>query len=757
MTVEWRKWCRLCAKSDSVDYPIFDSNDAGFILADKIKKYLSITVDESHQLPLSVCHECFERLSSFHQYAENSLQVQTMFNTLCTEELAERRTIIRNRYLSENNEEMKDNEQLEYKSEIEFEDSSYELFENKNYEMVPVEPEFTIKTRNGRRKNMTGNTRGKARGRGRPRKCEKTVPRIKIRAIPKAVKREEKHNNDLSNREGKRLKHPRNNQEEPVQKRYRRQKLSCSSDTPVVKGECSANNDETSIRNEDVVENNEENEKEASDKECNIKDETTEPPLKEDKDKQSKKLKKSELKALVPALYHFQCHVCDYVCKNWNALCKHCKELHQTSAQVTCVCGKDLVTRTSIIEHRSKHTDSTIYRCDKCEKTFHRKSLLNLHVMSHVPKEEQPYVCCKCARRFHCEALLRNHERVHLPKEERLVFPCHLCHKKFSSKSAVSAHLKAIHLGERPFVCDQCGHSFTSKGILQEHLTIHSDEAPWSCTNCNKNFKTKYRLKIHMDTHRETPYQCPKCPVQLSTRRTLRMHLVVHRDTKAYQCATCDKAFRRAKDLKNHNNLHTGRRPYTCPFCSRTFANGSNCRSHKRRMHPEELKLYEASLSLKEEDGQRPQISPPLLASEEESNTLLTDKKEDVRNIMNLSTGQISSLDPSDERKNNFQLNLNNTTPPPQSHPPLLPFSAKNLSVMDMGRRDMYNPCHIVHHNLLSRGGYNQQLMGFTVDQHYYSPDHEQEHAPPGVPAFPGNPYLHHQTLLYNRLTGNTT
>lgn len=72
----------------------------------------------------------------------------------------------------------------------------------------------------------------------------------------------------------------------------------------------------------------------------------------------------------------------------------------------------------------------SVHRCDKCEKTFHRKSLLNLHVMSHVPKEEQPFVCCKCARRFHCEALLRNHERVHLPKEERLVFPCHLCHKK---------------------------------------------------------------------------------------------------------------------------------------------------------------------------------------------------------------------------------------------------------------------------------------------------------------------------------------
>ena len=62
--------------------------------------------------------------------------------------------------------------------------------------------------------------------------------------------------------------------------------------------------------------------------------------------------------------------------------------------------------------------------------------------------------------------------------------------------------------------------------------------------------------------------------------------------------------------FQNHHNLHTGRRPYTCTFCPRTFANGSNCRSHKRRMHPEELRLYEASLAAAENnDSQAPSES----------------------------------------------------------------------------------------------------------------------------------------------------
>uniref|UniRef100_A0A1B6CGW8 C2H2-type domain-containing protein n=1 Tax=Clastoptera arizonana TaxID=38151 RepID=A0A1B6CGW8_9HEMI len=358
--------------------------------------------------------------------------------------------------------------------------------------------------------------------RGRLKKSVKTIPRIRIRTIPIPLKLKslDSQVNMVSDKE---------------KKTKRKAKLPLKlceimilpHESFNVKSECL----------EKLKQNNENKDN----------DPNTLPP---ETDKIKNKLRKSELKALLPSLYRFQCHVCDYICKNWNSLRSHCKDSHQATPQVTCVCSKVLMTRTAVIEHRSKHTDNTTYRCEKCEKTFHRKSLLNLHIMSHLPKEEQPFVCCKCARRFHCEALLRNHERVHLPKEERLIYPCHLCHKKFSSKSAVSAHLKAVHLGERPFVCDQCGHSFTSKGILQEHLTIHSDEAPWNCSNCNKNFKTKYRLKIHMDTHRETPYQCPKCPVQLSTRRTLRMHLVIHRDTKAYQCSTCGKAFRRAKDLK---------------------------------------------------------------------------------------------------------------------------------------------------------------------------------------------------------------
>lgn len=164
-------------------------------------------------------------------------------------------------------------------------------------------------------------------------------------------------------------------------------------------------------------------------------------------------------------------------------------------------------------------------------------------------------------------------------------------------------------------------------------------------------------------------------------------------------------------------------------------------------MHPEELQLYEASLLLKN-DTTRNNISPNTLQSEED-NKISLNIKEDDHNIINLSTA--SSL-LSEERKTNFPLNFN----PPIPSSSLLTFAAaRNLSMMDVGRRDYSNTRHMVHQNLLSRNSFNQQLMAFPIDQHYYSSNHEPEHSPTSVPAFPGNPYIHHQQLIYNRASSN--
>ncbi|GAB0096616.1 zinc finger protein weckle [Sergentomyia squamirostris] len=233
--------------------------------------------------------------------------------------------------------------------------------------------------------------------------------------------------------------------------------------------------------------------------------------------------------------------------------------------------------------------------CEICSKNYSRRYLLNLHIRAVHSNEELPFVCSKCPKRFVTETKLRVHEMIHLPDEEKFKHPCPYCGKKFAEMRQVQTHIRVVHQGDRPFICEQCGKSFATKRGLAEHRVTHSDEYPFHCPHCPKKFKSNPLLKRHVDTHNNTTYTCPHCGISLNTQRTLKMHMLVHSDVKKYKCQHCGNEYKRAKALKEHLILHSGLRPYSCPFCDKTFTNGSNCRSHKKKAHPAELAALEAS------------------------------------------------------------------------------------------------------------------------------------------------------------------
>ena len=79
---------------------------------------------------------------------------------------------------------------------------------------------------------------------------------------------------------------------------------------------------------------------------------------------------------------------------------------------------------------------------------------------------------------------------------------CPQCAKVFSRPGVMRAHLKAVHLGEKPFQCPQCPKAFGYKQALDEHARIaHQDVRPHACTECDRRFHKAADLKKHQAIH----------------------------------------------------------------------------------------------------------------------------------------------------------------------------------------------------------------------------------------------------------------
>jgi uncharacterized C2H2 Zn-finger protein len=141
------------------------------------------------------------------------------------------------------------------------------------------------------------------------------------------------------------------------------------------------------------------------------------------------------------------------------------------------------------------------YDCPDCGEMFTKAK----DVMDHGVQEHGGLRCPDCDKRFRLRAGYNQHIKV-VHKKER--YPCKVCGKDFYSKQALTTHMN-MHMGLKPFQCDQCEAAFAGLDSLCKHKrrACKGGVMEATCHICGKEFPRKETLVDHMKQHTQEKAQ----------------------------------------------------------------------------------------------------------------------------------------------------------------------------------------------------------------------------------------------------------
>ncbi|XP_069466981.1 zinc finger and BTB domain-containing protein 40 [Ambystoma mexicanum] len=241
------------------------------------------------------------------------------------------------------------------------------------------------------------------------------------------------------------------------------------------------------------------------------------------------------------------------------------------------------------------------YICKYCNKIFHFRCRLEVHIKRCRMALEKPVQCQDCNEVKASKKELERHrqeshsypnsDRTARGRRKRLLVTCDICGKQFAHPSGMQYHKRTEHFDEKPFSCNECGAKFAANSTLKNHQRLHTGERPYMCKHCQMTFTQAAALAYHTKKkHSEGKmYACQYCDAVFAQSIELTRHVRTHTGDKPYVCRECGKGFSQANGLSVHlRTFHNIEDPYDCQKCRMSFPTLDEHRKHIQEVHSRE-------------------------------------------------------------------------------------------------------------------------------------------------------------------------